>query len=182
MEGPALACRVHYVEHLGPLKLQALKLALKGCRRCCRPELAADRVDDRKSRPSEGVLDFTAGVGVHAVFHLIAAEWGGVLTPPPRCADCQAPPSRSEAAMGHGGGAWSPAHRSGSKVSATWRGERSRRRIALRITCNRGAAAWWMRLLALSRYTHRELTALPPRPVPVRSRCASPSGNGSRST
>jgi hypothetical protein len=37
--------------------------------------------------------------------------------------------------MGHGGGAWSPAQRPGSKGSATWRGERSRRRIQNYTVC-----------------------------------------------
>src|SRR6266545_3528464 len=74
MEGPALARRVHHVEHLGTLRLQAFKLALKSSRRYRREQLATYRVDDRESGSPEGVLDFTVSVRFHAVLHLITAE------------------------------------------------------------------------------------------------------------
>src|SRR6266511_983227 len=77
MEGPALARRVHHVEHLGTLRLQAFKLALKSSRRYRREQLATYRVDDRESGSPEGVLDFTVSVRFHAVLHLIAAERRG---------------------------------------------------------------------------------------------------------
>jgi hypothetical protein len=46
---PTLTRRVHHVDHINDLKVQASELALQGSQRCGREQFAADRVEDRKS-------------------------------------------------------------------------------------------------------------------------------------
>src|SRR6266568_2128372 len=74
MKAPAFAGSVDNVERLGVLKIQMLDLALKRVERAGREQFALDGAEDRKSGPSECVLDFTARVRFHVVLHLIAAE------------------------------------------------------------------------------------------------------------
>src|SRR6266571_2621556 len=74
MKAPAFAGSVDNVERLGVLKIQVLDLALKRVERAGREQFARDGAEDRKSGPSECVLDFTARVRFHVVLHLIAAE------------------------------------------------------------------------------------------------------------
>src|SRR5437879_5410858 len=74
MKAPAFAGSVDNVERLGVLKIQVLDLALKRVERAGREQFALDGAEDRKSGPSECVLDFTARVRFHVVLHLIAAE------------------------------------------------------------------------------------------------------------
>src|SRR2546429_6947228 len=74
MKAPAFAGSVDNVERLGVLKIQVLALALKRVERAGREQFALDGTEDRKSGPSECVLDFTARVRFHVVLPLIAAE------------------------------------------------------------------------------------------------------------
>src|SRR2546425_11145519 len=74
MKAPAFAGSVDNVERLGVLKIQMLDLPLKRVGRVGREQFALDGAEDRKSGPSERVLDFTARVRFHVVLHLIAAE------------------------------------------------------------------------------------------------------------
>src|SRR5439155_16702520 len=73
MKAPAFAGSVDNVERLGVLKIQVLDLALKRVERAGREQFALDGAEDRKSGPSECVLDFTARVRFHVVLHLIPA-------------------------------------------------------------------------------------------------------------
>src|SRR5207245_4204198 len=83
MKAPAFAGSVDNVERLGVLKIQMLDLPLKRVGRVGREQFALDGAEDRKSGPSERVLDFTARVRFHVVLHLIAAERIGFY---PSCA------------------------------------------------------------------------------------------------
>src|SRR2546425_7349378 len=74
MKAPAFAGSVDNVERLGVLKIQMLDLPLKRVGRVGREQFALDGAEDRKSGPSERVLDFTARVRFHVVLQLIAAE------------------------------------------------------------------------------------------------------------
>src|SRR3989442_11675821 len=74
MKAPAFAGSVDNVERVGVLKIQVLDLASKRVERAGREQFALDGAEDRKSGPSECVLDFTARVRFHVVLHLIAAE------------------------------------------------------------------------------------------------------------